>query len=67
MNKQLSGFVINFYVSLSTRFMALREVHNSLGHSKSNIMGIDGSDVIESISLRLGEIVAGISITNPMN
>jgi hypothetical protein len=34
-------------VSLAARFMALREFHNSFKHSESNILGIDGSDVVE--------------------
>jgi len=38
-------------VSLATRFMALREFHNSFEHSGSNILEIDGSDVIEFLGL----------------
>jgi hypothetical protein len=34
-------------VSLAARFMALREFHNSFGHSESNILGIEGSNVVQ--------------------
>ena len=38
-------------VSTAVRFMALREAHNSFEHMNSNILGLDGSDVIEIWSL----------------